>query len=203
MTFLEAMQTRFACKLYENKPISEEKRRLILEYGRLSPTSFGLELWSFHAITNMDLKQQLYHACFDQDSVRTAAFVVVVLARTPHFSDPDGTTVHSRALRFPDPLSVFIDDYRPYHDYLRDEGRLSCWLKSQGYIAIANMMTGAASLGIQSCAIEGFDERKVLDALDIDVQDWQVSLVCTFGYPAEHEREKIRLDYESLVVEHP
>ncbi len=75
--------------------------------------------------------------------------------------------MHSRGKRFPDPLNVFIDDYRPYYDYLKQEGRLDCWLKSQGYLAIANMMTGSALMGIQSCAIEGYNEMQVLDVLSL------------------------------------
>lgn len=202
MTFLDAMNTRFACKFYDNKQISHEEKKLILDYGRLTPTSFGLELWSFHAITNSALKHTLFHACFAQQSVETAALVVAVLVHTPIYADPDGAMVQSRALRFPDSLDVFIDDYRPYYDFLKAKGRLDSWLRSQGYLAVANMMTGAAMLGIQSCAIEGFDEQKVLDALDVDKRIWQVSLLCTFGYPAENVREKVRLDASLVVVEH-
>ena len=99
-------------------------------------------------------------------------------------------------------LQVFIDDYRPYYDFLKAEGRLDCWLRSQGYLAIANMMTGAAALGIQSCAIEGFDEKNVLRVLDVKPEQWQVSLLATFGYPAEDERPKIRESLENLVSFH-
>lgn len=203
MDFLEAMQHRFACKLYDSRRVLEDSEiQKILEYGRLTPTSFGLELWSFHVVQGSQKKEALFHACFDQESVRTSAMTVAVLVRTSAFANPDGDLVHSRGKRFPDPLSVFIDDYRPYYDFLRSEGRLDCWLKSQGYLAIANMMTGAAAMGIQSCAIEGFDEKKVLRVLDVSSDQWQVSLLATFGYPAEEERPKIRESLDSLVTYH-
>jgi nitroreductase len=64
------------------------------------------------------------------------------------------------------------------------------------------MMTGAAAMGIQSCAIEGFDEKKVLRVLDVSSDQWQVSLLATFGYPAEEERPKIRESLDSLVTYH-
>ena len=126
----------------------------------------------------------------------------MVLARTKQFANPYGELVRERGRRFPDPLQVFIDDYRPYYDFLKAEGKLSCWLRSQGYLAIANMMTGAAAMGIQSCAIEGFDEKKVLKVLDFDPNVWQVSLIATFGYPAEAERPKIRESLEHLTTFH-
>lgn len=203
MEFLDAMQHRFACKCYdEQKTVSDAQLKQILEYGRLTPTSFGLELWSFHVVRSAEKKTALFHACFDQESVATSAFTVAVMVRKAAFANPDGELVHSRGKRFPDPLDVFIADYRPYHDYLKQEGRLDCWLKSQGYLAVANMMTGAASMGIQSCAIEGFHEQQVLDVLSLDGNQWQASLLATFGYPAEAERPKIRESLEDLVVFH-
>ncbi|MGD9927770.1 MAG: NAD(P)H-dependent oxidoreductase [Sphaerochaeta sp.] len=203
MEFLDAMQHRFACKCYdEQKTVSDAQLKQILEYGRLTPTSFGLELWSFHVVRSAEKKTALFHACFDQESVATSAFTVAVMVRKAAFANPDGDLVHSRGKRFPDPLDVFIADYRPYYDYLKQEGRLDCWLKSQGYLAVANMMTGAASMGIQSCAIEGFHEQQVLDVLSLDGNQWQASLLATFGYPAEAERPKIRESLEDLVVFH-
>nr|WP_321304986.1 NAD(P)H-dependent oxidoreductase [uncultured Sphaerochaeta sp.] len=203
MDFIDAMQHRFACKRYdEQKIVSDARLKQILEYGRLTPTSFGLELWSFHVVRSAEKKTALFHACFDQESVATSAFSVAVMVRKAAFANPDGDLVHSRGMRFPDPLDVFIDDYRPYYDYLKQEGRLDCWLKSQGYLAIANMMTGAALMGIQSCAIEGFHEQQVLDVLSLDGNQWQASLLATFGYPAETERPKIRERLEDLVVFH-
>ena len=41
--FIKAMHNRFACKKYLNKPIESNILEAILEVGRLSPTSFGLE----------------------------------------------------------------------------------------------------------------------------------------------------------------
>jgi len=60
-------------------------------------------------------------------------------------------------------------------------GRLNAWSKSQCYIAAANMMNIAVVEGIQSCAIEGFDEHKVATILNIDENKWNIALVITFG----------------------
>jgi nitroreductase len=64
------------------------------------------------------------------------------------------------------------------------------------------MMTGAAMMGVQSCAIEGYNEQQVLDVLSLDGNQWQTSLLATFGYSAEAERPKIRESLEDLVVYH-
>ncbi|HHT79779.1 MAG TPA: NAD(P)H-dependent oxidoreductase [Spirochaetales bacterium] len=202
MTFLEAMQGRFACKLYSEQKIQEADLLSILEYGRLTPTSFGLEMWSFHVVENQAMRKQLYHACFDQTSVLSAPLSIVTLSRPASFLHPDGKWVKGRGARFPGSLSDFVEDYRPYYNFLVEEGRLESWSRSQGYLAVANMMTGAAALGIQSCAIEGFDEDSVLSLLALDRQEWIVSMVIPFGYPAEPARPKIRASIKELVVRH-
>ena len=202
MTFLEAMQSRFACKLYSDKKISEEDLLSILEYGRLTPTSFGLELWSFHVVQRPKLREHLYNACFEQEAVLTAPLSIVILTRAHSYLDPDGPSVKERGERFPGSLKDYVDDYTPYYDFLHEEDRLECWSRSQGYLAVANMMTGAAALGIQSCAIEGFDEDLVLVILGLDREDWTVSMVIPFGYPGEPPRPKIRASLAELVVRH-
>jgi nitroreductase len=203
MDFHSAMKHRFACKRYDqSKMLTEAEIARILDFGRLTPTSFGLEPWSFHAVVSREKKEQLHRACFEQETVSTSAMTVAVLVHTASYMDPDGRWVRNRGARFPGSLDFFVEDYRPYHTFLKEEGRIDCWLRSQGYLAIANMMTGARTMGIQSCAIEGFDEEMVLTVLGAERAHWQVSLLASFGHPAEAEREKIRLHAEELVVFH-
>jgi nitroreductase len=64
------------------------------------------------------------------------------------------------------------------------------------------MMQAAATIGIQSCAIEGFDESKVAPIINIDSAIWQVALIITFGYPDEPIREKIRVSSKDVTTFH-
>lgn len=57
MNFLEAMKFRHACKIFdENKKISAGEFDFILEAGRLSPSSTGLEQWDFLVVQNPQLR---------------------------------------------------------------------------------------------------------------------------------------------------
>ncbi len=64
------------------------------------------------------------------------------------------------------------------------------------------MMSAAAHWGIQSCAIEGFEEDKVSQLLGIDQSKWVISLLITLGYPDEPMREKVREPLAELVTYH-
>ena len=58
--FTHAMDFRHACKIFdETKKISDDEIHYILEAGRKSPSSFGMEAWKFLVITNEELKAKL------------------------------------------------------------------------------------------------------------------------------------------------
>ncbi|MGE4511980.1 MAG: nitroreductase family protein, partial [Sulfurimonadaceae bacterium] len=80
-TFEEAMDFRHACKAFDvSKKISDEDMYAILEMGRKSPSSFGMEGWKFLVITNDALKAKLRPACWNQEQITSCSHLVVVLA---------------------------------------------------------------------------------------------------------------------------
>ncbi|MDR1748492.1 MAG: NAD(P)H-dependent oxidoreductase [Spirochaetaceae bacterium] len=199
--FLRAMKSRFACKLYAaEKPLTREEVEFIMECGRLSPSSFGLEHWHFFAVESEPLKDGLYRACFSQDTVSTAALVVVIACRKAQAYDPKGRFVSQRGSRFPGTIEEFIADYEGYYHFLEKSGLLNHWARSQCYIPCANMMTGAAYAGIDSCAIEGYNEQEVLEVLEIDSSVWEIGIVSTFGHRDEEPREHIREPAERIIT---
>lgn len=80
-TFMEAMDFRHACKVFdETKKIGDEDLNFILETGRKSPSSFGMEPWKFLVITNEELRAKLRPACWNQVQITSCSHLVVVLA---------------------------------------------------------------------------------------------------------------------------
>jgi nitroreductase len=197
---LGVMEERWACKLYDGRSLLPELEDCILEAGRLTPSSFGLEHWKFVANRpEGPARPRLFEACFSQDAVKTAGLAVAILVRKAHCYDPDSGFVRSRSERFPGGHPVFRADFSGYYDFLKAEGRLEEWARSQAYLACANMMTAAAAAGVESCAIEGYREESVLAALGADPLEWRVGIVTVFGHAAEPRREKIREPLEKLV----
>lgn len=57
---LDAYQFRHAVRQFDSeKKINEDDFNTILETGRLSPSSLGLEPWKFLVIQNKDLRDEL------------------------------------------------------------------------------------------------------------------------------------------------
>jgi nitroreductase len=73
------------------------------------------------------------------------------------------------------------------------------WTKKQCYIAAANMMTGAKSIGIDSSPMEGFIEDKVLEVLGIHTKNFGVAMVVPFGFADKPGYPKARFGVSDVV----
>ena len=80
----------------------------------------------------------------------------------------------------------FFDGFQKNEFDLTDDRKLFDWACKQLYIPLANMMTTATELGIDSCPIEGFDRIKVEEILNqegiIDTNHFGVGVMVAFGY---------------------
>jgi len=201
--FMDAMNFRHACKIFdETKKISDEDMRFILECGRKSPSSFGMEAWKFLVISNEELKAKLRPACWDQVQITSCSHLVIVLAGIESVK-PESGEVKKRFARRDMPqesLNMYMDLYAKHlAKTLSTDDNIYCWTAKQTYIAAANMMTGAAFIGIDSCPIEGFEKEKVEEILSLDTTKFQVAMVLPFGYRLNPQPKQIRLSFEEVV----
>lgn len=202
-TFEEAMSFRHACKVFdEDKKISDADIRYILEAGRKSPSSFGMEAWKFLVITNEDLKAKLRPACWDQVQVTSCSHLVIILTGIDCVK-PESGLVEKRFSRREMPKET-LDFYMGlYSSHLADtlscDANIEAWTAKQTYIALGNMMTAGATLSIDSCPIEGFEKEKVEEILDLDISKYRLSVVVPFGYRINEKSEQLRLDFNEVV----
>jgi len=201
--FTKAMDFRHACKQFDDtKKISDTEMRLILEAGRKSPSSFGQEPWKFLVITDQTRKSNLRPLCWDQPQITSCSHLVIILAAIAQVR-PDSGIPQQRFGRRPLPqekIDAYVTLYGNHlSDTLSSDEKTYAWTARQCYIAAANMMTGAASIGIDSCPIEGFEKEKLDAALGLDTTQWQTALVLPFGYRANPQSEQLRLPLDEVV----
>ncbi|WP_082614979.1 NAD(P)H-dependent oxidoreductase [Paenibacillus sp. Soil787] len=151
-----------------NKKISDEDFHFILETGRLSPSSFGFEPWKFVVIQNAALREKLKPVSGGATGqLPTASHFVVILARREKGLRPDSVHVNKMWKDIHHMPEEVVQDWYDFYKFfveteLEDNDRLIFeWSIRQTYIALGNMMTAAAQIGIDSCPIEGFDKKQV------------------------------------------
>jgi nitroreductase len=202
-TFEEALAFRHACKVFdENKKIDEQDMHYILEAGRKSPSSFGMEAWKFLVITNEDLKAKLRPACWDQVQITSCSHLVIVLAGIKGVK-PDSGIPAKRFARREMPQEKYEFYLNLYATHLKDtlssDENIYSWTARQTFLAAANMMSAAAIKGIDSCPIEGFEKEKVEEILGIDKTEFRLSLVLPFGYRLNPQPTQLRVPFDEVV----
>lgn len=202
---------RYATKKYDpTKHIADQDWRTILEVGRLSPSSFGYEPWKF-ILLNQQVKNDIKPFAWGAvNSINGADKLLLILARTDvtydskyvqhlvndikdkHYSPTAGPSQRFKNFQEKD---LAINNDRERFD----------WASKQTYIALANMMTAAAELGIDSCPIEGFNYAQLntylADHQLVDTNHWHASVMVSFGYRDQPIKPKVRQPLSDIYTE--
>jgi nitroreductase len=201
--FTTAMDFRHACKVFDaTKKIPADDMNYILEAGRKSPSSFGMEAWKFLVITNEALKEKLKPACWNQEQITTCSHLVIVLAGIDSVKIESGLPEKRFARReMPqENLDFYLQLYADHlQETLSSDDSIYDWTAKQTYIAAGNMMTAAAFVGIDSCPIEGFTKEQIETILELDTSKYQVALVLPFGYRTNEQSKQLRLPFDEVV----
>lgn len=209
---LDAHWFRHATKEFDpDKKIPAEDFQFILEVGRLSPSSVGFEPWKFLILQNMEIRSKIREVSFgSKGQMPTASHVIMILSRKDvRYDSKYVEYIYKEIKKVPD--EVFASIPAAYKDFqendmhiLDSERTKNDWASKQTYIALANMMTAAAQIGIDSCPIEGFNKAAVhqilTDAGLLDDKIFEISVMAAFGYRAhEPEFPKTRRPLEEIV----
>lgn len=210
---LAAHLDRHATKEFDpEKKVSDDDFRFIMEVGRLSPSSFGFEPWRFLVIQSEELRQKIKDAAWGAyGKLPDASHFVIMLARTKKDTryDADYLQQHFKEVKhMPDEhLQKYlsrIEEFQKEDFNLLDGDRpLYDWAGKQTYLALGNMMTAAAEIGVDSCPIEGFHIEKMNKLLEeeglLEDGSFSISVMVAFGYRVKDQAEKTRRPFEDIV----
>ncbi|XPV77148.1 MAG: NAD(P)H-dependent oxidoreductase [Desulfovibrio sp.] len=213
-TILEAFMFRHACKAFDaEKTISDEDFNFILETARLSPSSFGFEPWHFVIVQDKAVREKfLPYTWGAQGQFPTASHVVFTLVKKPFFMRHDSEYIQhfmKKVQELPEEIvemkGGFFKKFQEVDFNLMESDRAMIdWAAHQTYIPLANMMTAAALIGIDSCPIEGFDrtafDTQLETELNIDLNKYTMGHACAFGYRKEDPRPKTRQSIDAITT---
>lgn len=131
MEFFEVLEARRSVRVYERKPIEEEKLQKVLEAINTAPSAGNLQAYEVVLVHDRQRIRQLAQASHDQTSIEDAPVVLVFVAN---------------------PL-------RNSHTYGRRGEHLYCMQDATIACTIAHL--AATALGLSSCWIGAFDDEAV------------------------------------------
>lgn len=204
---LDAYQFRHACKAYDPaRKISDDDFRFILETGRLSPS------WRFVVVQEPQTRALIRDMAWGaREKVMECSHFVVILARQPAMLSPDGDYL-PRFMREVQhlPEEAVQMRLRFFRNFSEKDFELAGhprafydWACKQTYIALGNMLTAAAMIGVDSTAIEGFPLEAMNSALAgrglYDPAQFKLSVMAAFGYRLNAPQPKTRQRLQDVV----
>jgi len=204
---IDQLNWRYATKQYDaTRKISAADWATLEEALVLSPSSYGLQPWTFVVVDDPAVRAQLLLASYGQPQVADASHLVV-FATKANLSEAD---VDAHIRRSADVRGVPADSLSGLRTMvLRSvvhgltEAERRSWAVNQTYIALGNLMTSAALLGIDATPMEGIERGRYDDILALKPRGLTTSVIAALGYRAAGDKyasaPKVRFAREDVV----
>ncbi|MCF8307532.1 MAG: nitroreductase family protein [Bacteroidales bacterium] len=176
-TFLDLVRHRQSTRKYKNEPVPREHIEKCIETARLAPSASNSQPWKFIVVDEPELKDKVAKHTYDKvikfnKFADKAPAMVVITLETPKTITRIGRAIKKKE-----------------------------WPLIDIGIAAEHFCLQADELGLGTCMIGWFNERKVQKLLDIPAKR-SIALLLSVGYPPEDYklREKKRKSLEEIVA---
>jgi len=181
---------RYATKSFDpNKHISSAEKDVLLSSLRLSPSSFGLQLWKFFVIEDPTIREKLKAESWGQGQVTDASMFIVLAAETnlnEERVDRWMSCLASTQGKQPEDLAQYKEVLMGFA-YSMDEKQKIDWAKKQVYIALGQLMTSAALLSIDTCPLEGINPVAYDEILGLKEKGFTTAVACAIGHRSSND----------------
>ena len=204
---LNALQWRYATKAFDaTKKIPADVWQTLERALVLTPTSYGLQPYKFLVINDPVKRAELLPHSWNQKQVVEASHFVVFTART-QMTEADVTKLIQRTS---DIRKIPAKSLNFYRDLMLGDivngprGKTAHeWAARQTYIALGNLMTCAAVLGVDTCPMEGLNPAEYDRVLGLNYSGYATVVACALGYRAATDKyaglPKVRYEANELV----
>jgi nitroreductase len=206
---LEQLNWRYATKQFDpNRKINSQDWATLQEVLLLSPSSGGLQPWKFVVVTDPQIRAKLKPASYGQAQVTDASHLVVFAAKSD-FGEAD---VDAHIKNIAKVQGAPLEALAPLRNMLvggivksKDAAGRAAWARNQAYIALGNLLTSAALLGIDACPMEGFDSAQYDEVLGLKEQGFASAVIATLGYRSADDKyaqaSKVRFPKELIFAQ--
>lgn len=188
---LETIHQRKSVRAYQDKPVPEDVRDMILKSAMRAPTAGNMMLYSIIEVSDQETKNKLVETCDNQPFIAEAPLVLIFLADYQRWVDYFQVSGVEQLC-----VEEGVAMVKP------EEGDLflAC---CDALIAAQTAVIAAESMGVGSCYIgdilENYEIHREMFALPQYAVP--ICMVC-FGYPSKEqiERERTERFFEEFIV---
>ncbi len=176
MDVLDTIEARRSTRHFDPEHrMSAAEFDALMHYVRCAPTAFNIQNWRFVAVQDTELRAEIRQAAWNQPQITEASLLLVLCldlkswAKSPHHYWRNAPPHVAESM-----VRQIEHFYRDDAQLQRDEGMRSCGIAAQ------TAMLAAKGLGYDSCAMDGFDFKRVAHLINLP-PDHRISLIVTIG----------------------
>lgn len=204
---VSSLEWRYATKAFAKDPLPATLAAALLESLRLAPSSYGLQPWKFFVIENPAIRAQLRPLSWNQSQITDASHLIVLAHRT-EITEKDVNDFFNQMVSERKADAAAIEPYRQLMltNVVQglDAASQRAWAARQVYLALGQLMTSAATLGVDTCPIEGLDPVKYDEILGLAGSGYQTIVACAVGYRSPDDKyagmKKIRFPASRVIA---
>lgn len=185
MSLLQDLQWRYATKKYDgSKKVSQIDIDKIIEAARLAPTSSGLQQFRLLVISNQELKEKIVPIANNQDIIADCSHLLV-FAAWDRYTEERIDSIYDRTT---DERGLPRGRFSSYTDMIKDlylnQDAAENFIHTarQAYIGFAMAIAQAAELKIDATPVEGFENQKLDELLDLKSKGLKSVTLLPIGY---------------------
>ncbi len=207
VSLLQQLNWRYATKKFDpTRKVPSADWAVLEEALILTPSSYGLQPWKFIVVTDPALKTKLRPASWNQAQVEDCSHLVVFTAK----QDITESDVDRFIARTAEVRGVSVESLAGYRGYMVGDlvngarhATIQEWAARQTYIAMGNLLTSAAVLGIDACPFEGLEPAKYDEILGLKGTGYATVAACPLGYRAGDDKyastPKVRFEARDVI----
>jgi nitroreductase len=189
---LKALEWRYATKRFDKtKKLSADVWQALERALILTPTSYGLQPYRFIVLTDAEKRAELLSHSWNQPQVVDCSHYVVLAARTKVTeADVDNWIQRLAAVRKVPAETLVAYRGMMVGDVVHgSRGKMAHeWAVRQAYIALGNLMTSSAVIGVDTCPMEGIVPAEYDCILGLQNSGYATCVACALGYRSDTDK---------------
>lgn len=188
---LASLNFRYATKVFDSsRKISSDTWSILETSLTLTPSSFGLQPWKFIVVESPEIREKLKAVSWGQNQVTDASHLVVLTART----DLTQQDIDKWIACLSEVQNTPIENLTGYAGMIASfssnmsQPEKQAWNTRQVYIALGQLMTAAAVLGIDTCPLEGISPNGYDEILGLQNSGYATAVACAIGYRSADDK---------------
>ena len=206
MNLMNALEWRYAVRKFSDEVLSDMEVAALLDVTRLSASSYGLQPYRLLVVESPDIRRELVAHSYGQEKVAACSHLIVFAAQT----DIGDQLVDEYVQKLTEVRGVSPESLQGMAGHIK--GALAAkspeenlqWAHQQAHIALGNLLTCAAMMGIDTCPMGGFEAAGYDEVLGLSKLNLTASVVCPIGRrdagDTAASAPKVRRDYGEIVM---